>query len=102
MKRLDRKAIAFALTLPFLTLAGCATQQQMSALRTEVMTTQDMARAAQSDAAAAAEEARQAAEAARQAAAAAQRAADQATRAAKAAEEASDKADRIFRESLRK
>ena len=81
MTRSKLAIIAFAITLPLLAAAGCATQEEMSALRTEVTTSQEMARAAQSEAAVAAEEA---------------------ARAARAAENAAAKAERIYQESLRK
>jgi outer membrane murein-binding lipoprotein Lpp len=74
--------------VPLVLLAGCATQKDIDALRSEVMKSQEMARAAEQSAAEAAAQARKAAEEAA-------RAADEATAASK-------KADSIFRESLRK
>ncbi len=46
-----------SLTVPLFVLAGCASQDEMSALRSEVTTSQEMARSAQSQAAAAAAQA---------------------------------------------
>ncbi len=71
------------LTVPLFVLAGCASQDEISALRSEVSTNQEMARSAQSQAAAAA--------AAASAAAAAQLAAEQAAQAAAAAKDAAIK-----------
>jgi hypothetical protein len=70
------------LTVPFFVLAGCASQDEMSALRSEVTTNQEMARSAQSQAAAVAAAAAAAAASAEQAAAAAQLAAEEAAQAA--------------------
>ena len=47
MTRFKPAIIAIAVAVPLLAAAGCATQEEMSALRTEVTTTQDIARAAQ-------------------------------------------------------
>ena len=52
------------LAVPPFVLAGCASQEEMSALRSEVTTSQEMARSAQSQAAAVAAEASVAAAAA--------------------------------------
>ena len=83
------------LTVPLFVLAGCASQDEMSALRSEVTTNQEMARSAQSQAAAVAAEASAAASAAaaaaEQAAAAAQLAAEEAAQAAAAAKDAAIK-----------
>ena len=83
------------LTVPLFVLAGCASQDEMSALRSEVTTNQEMARSAQFQAAAkasaAATAASAAAEAAEQAAAAAQLAAEAAAKAAAAAKDAAIK-----------
>ena len=83
------------LTVPLIVLAGCASQDEMSALRSEVTTNQEMARSAQFQAAAkasaAATAASAAAEAAEQAAAAAQLAAEEAAQAAAAAKDAAIK-----------
>ena len=87
-----------SLTVPLFVLAGCASQDEMSALRSEVTTSQEMARSAQSQAAAVAVEASTAAAAAsaaaaaaEQAAAAAQLAAEEAAEAAAAAKDAAIK-----------
>ena len=86
------------LTVPLFVLAGCASQDEMSVLWSEVTTNQEMARSAQSQAAAvaavasaAAAAALAAAEAAEQAAAAAQLAAEEAAKAAAAAKDAAIK-----------
>ncbi len=83
-----------SLTVPLFVLAGCASQDEMSALRSEVTTSQEMARSAQSQAAAVAAQASAAAvsavaaaAAAEQAAAAAQLAAEEAAEAAVAAKD---------------
>ncbi len=83
------------LTLPLSVLAGCASQDEMSALQSEVATNQEMARSAQSQAVAVAAEAAAAASAAavaaEQAAAAAQLAAEAAAEAAATAKDAAIK-----------
>jgi uncharacterized lipoprotein NlpE involved in copper resistance len=83
------------LTAPLFVMVGCASQDEMSALRSEVATKQEMARSAQSQVAAAASaaaaSAAAAAAAAEQAAAAAQLAAEEAAQAAAAAKDAAIK-----------
>jgi uncharacterized lipoprotein NlpE involved in copper resistance len=84
------------LTAPLFVMVGCASQDEMSALRSEVATKQEMARSAQSQvaaaaSAAAASAAAAAAAAAEQAAAAAQLAAEEAAQAAAAAKDAAIK-----------
>ncbi len=82
------------LTAPLFVMVGCASQDEMSALRSEVATKQEMARSAQSQVAAAASAAAAsaaAAAAAEQAAAAAQLAAEEAAQAAAAAKDAAIK-----------
>ena len=79
------------LTVPLSVLAGCASQNEMSALLSEVTTNQEMARSAQSQAVAVAAEASAAAVAAEQAAAAAQLAAEAAAEAAATAKDAAIK-----------
>lgn len=83
------------LTAPLFVMVGCASQDEMSALRSEVTTNQEMARSAQSQVAAAASaaaaSAAAAAAAAEQAAAAAQLAAEEAAQAAAAAKDAAIK-----------
>ncbi len=76
------------LTVPLSVLAGCASQNEMSALLSEVTTNQEMARSAQSQAVAVAAEASAAAAAASAAAVAAEQAAAAAQLAAEAAAEA--------------
>ena len=83
------------LTAPLFVMVGCASQDEMSALRSEVATKQEMARSAQSQATVVAAEASAAAAAAaaaaEQAAAAAQLAAEEAAQAAAAAKDAAIK-----------
>lgn len=81
MRIITRNAIPFIIAAPLLLLAGCATQTDLDALRSEVSEAKAMAESAQRDAVTAAAEAR---------------------RAAEAAQAASEKADRILKESLRK
>jgi uncharacterized lipoprotein NlpE involved in copper resistance len=88
MRNLSKKVLPLVLAVPFVVLAGCATQADLDALRDEVMKIQEMAQSAEQSAAASAAEAR--------------RAADEAKRAADEAKAASEKADRIYQESLRK
>jgi hypothetical protein len=91
-------ALAASFTLSLFVLAACASQDEMSALRSEFATSQEIARSAQSqatvvaaEASAAAASAAAAAAAAEQAAAAAQLAAEEAAQAAAAAKAAAIK-----------
>lgn len=81
MPNLSRKAMAIVLALPLFVLAGCASQADLDALRDEVTKSQELAQNADQSAAASAAEAR---------------------RAADEAKAASEKADRIYQQSLRK
>ncbi len=98
MRPTSKMMALLTLTVPLFVLAGCASQDEMSALRSEVTTNQEMARSAQyqasaaaAAASAAAAAASAAAEAAEQAAAAAQLAAEEAAQAAAAAKDAAIK-----------
>ncbi len=95
MRALSKVAIALIVASPMLLAAGCAMQSDVDALRAEVdalnsdmARTHDMAQEAARDADVAAMEARTAANAGEQAAV--------------EAKTASEKADRIYRQSLRK
>jgi thiamine biosynthesis lipoprotein ApbE len=88
MKRMARLAVATIVAAPMVLLAGCATQEDLNALRSEVAKSQEMARAAEQRAV--------------EAESAARKSAQEAARAADEAAAAGDKADSIFRESLRK
>ena len=81
MRYLSSNALSLALALPLLAMAGCATQADLDALRDEVSEVRKIAESAEQNAAASAADAR---------------------RAADEAKAASEKADRIYRESLRK
>ena len=98
-----QKAILTAATIVLLGLStGCARNSDLEALRQEVAKTQEMARAAEAKAAAAQAEAESAKAEAESAKAEAAKAVEESRKAAAAASAASEKADRIFRESLRK
>lgn len=90
-----KKAALLMTVAPFLTLGACASSDDMQSLRDEV-------RQAREAADMAAKQAREANETARAAKAAADAANEKADVAARAAGGASKRADRMFRESLRK
>lgn len=88
MRNLSKKVLPLVLAVPFVVLAGCASQADLDALRDEVRQTHEMASNAEQRAEVSSSEARSAAQ--------------EAKRAADEAKMASEKADRIYRESLRK
>jgi outer membrane murein-binding lipoprotein Lpp len=81
MRYLPKEVKLAAVAAPLLLVAGCASQSEIDSLRAEVQKAQEMAKAAEDRAAAAEAEAQ---------------------RAANEAATASEKADRIFRMSLKK
>lgn len=97
MIKAKRAALPIAVASGFLLLAaGCTTaQEDTNALRSQVMTAEETAKAAQAAAEAAAKSAQDAARSAQAAASAAEKAAADAAASA-------DKADRIFRAAQRK
>lgn len=88
MRNKSKTVLAMLVAAPWLFLAGCATQAEVDELRSEVLKSQEMARAAEQKAAAAELEAR--------------KSADEAARAADEATAAGRKAEGLFRTSLRK
>jgi outer membrane murein-binding lipoprotein Lpp len=88
MQNKSKTALAMLVAAPWLFLAGCATQAEVDELRSEVMKSQEMARAAEQKAADAALDAG--------------KSADEAARAADEATAAGKKAEGIFRTSLTK
>lgn len=95
MQAKNRLAKSLAVLVPLMFVAGCASQSEVSSLRSEVQDTRAAAEAAASEARAA----RVAADKAAAQAAAAER---RAAAAEAAAGDVSTKADRMFRKSLRK
>ena len=81
---------------------GCASSDEMSSLRSEVLKTQEIAREAQASAQAAATEARKAGQRADAAAVEARKARESAAVAADEARSVSAKAEKVFQKSLRK
>jgi hypothetical protein len=109
MQRTSFAKIVLAAAIPVALLTGCATQEDLDALRGEIQQVSAQAGGAEQTAQTALEAARSAVTTARAADAkaeaaslAARQAAQEAALAREEAQAASEKADRIFRESLRK